>query len=87
MSIKVKASALRLPDVPDLPVALDVPRAARLLGISTDAAYDVIARDAWPSPVVRVGRSIRIPTLPLLSQLGISLDDAANRLADDDPAA
>jgi hypothetical protein len=84
---KAKAATLRLSDVTDLPVVLDVQGAARLLGISPDAAYDLHARGEWPSPTIRAGKSIRIPTAPLLTALGISAEDAAEKLDGGTPAA
>ena len=75
-----KAATLRLSDVTDLPVVLDVQGAARLLGISPDAVYDLVARDEFPSAVVGAGRTIRIPTAPLLAALGVTAEAAAERL-------
>lgn len=49
-----------------LPPVLDVPTAAQVLDIGRSLAYDLIRRDEWPTPVVRVGKLIRIPTAPLL---------------------
>jgi excisionase family DNA binding protein len=71
-----KAATLRLSDVTDLPVVLDVQGAARLLGISPDAVYDLVAKDEFPSIVVRAGRTIRIPTAPLLAALGVTAEVA-----------
>jgi excisionase family DNA binding protein len=53
-----------------LPV-LDLPTAARLLGIGRTAAYQLVKSNEWPTPVIRVGRLIRVPTAPLLALLGI----------------
>jgi predicted DNA-binding transcriptional regulator AlpA len=54
-----------------LPPVLDLPTAARLLGIGRTAAYQLVKQDQWPTPVIRIGRLIRIPTAPLLAILGI----------------
>ncbi|HEY6794236.1 MAG TPA: hypothetical protein VI248_06100 [Kineosporiaceae bacterium] len=54
-----------------LPAVIDVPTAAKALGLSRTAAYDLIRDDAWPTPVFRLGRLIRIPTAPILALLGI----------------
>jgi predicted DNA-binding transcriptional regulator AlpA len=50
---------------------LDVPTAARLLGIGRTAAYQLVKQDQWPTPVIRIGRLIRVPTAPLLALLGV----------------
>jgi predicted DNA-binding transcriptional regulator AlpA len=49
-----------------LPTVLDVPQAARLLGIGRTLAYELVRTDQWPTPVIRVGRLIRIPSGPLI---------------------
>jgi excisionase family DNA binding protein len=54
-----------------LPPVLDLPTAARLLGIGRTAAYQLVKSNEWPTPVIRVGRLIRVPTAPLLALLGI----------------
>jgi predicted DNA-binding transcriptional regulator AlpA len=54
-----------------LPPVLDLPTAARLLGIGRTAAYQLVKQDQWPTPVIRIGRLIRVPTAPLLALLGI----------------
>jgi predicted DNA-binding transcriptional regulator AlpA len=48
------------------PAVLDVPQAARLLGIGRTLAYELIRTDQWPTPVLRIGRLIRIPSRPLI---------------------
>lgn len=57
-------------DVHDLPPAIDLVTAAHLLGIGRSAAYELVRTNAWPTPVLRLGRLIRIPTAPLLLVLG-----------------
>ncbi len=49
-----------------LPAVLDVPQAARLLGIGRTLAYELVRTDQWPTPVIRVGRLIKIPCEPLI---------------------
>jgi len=61
-------------DVRSLPPVLDVPTAGRLLGLGRSAAYDLIMAGGWPTPVLRLGRRLRIPTAPLLTLLGLSTD-------------
>lgn len=55
-----------------LPPVVDVQTAALALGIGRTCAYELVRTDAWPTPVLRVGRQIRIPTAPLLELLGVS---------------
>jgi len=58
-------------DTTSLPPVLDVPTAGRLLGLGRSAAYDLIVAGLWPTPVLRLGRRLRIPTAPLLALLGL----------------
>lgn len=53
-----------------LPAALDVPTAARVLGIGRTMAYELVRTGQWPTPVVRIGRLVKIPTEPLVALLG-----------------
>ena len=53
-----------------LPAAVGVTEAADLLGVGRSLAYSLIRSGDWPTPVIRVGRLIRIPTTPLLTLLG-----------------
>lgn len=65
-------------DLRALPPVLDVPTAGRLLGLGRSAAYELVQADRWPTPVVRLGRRLRIPTAPLLALLGLSTDSLAD---------
>ncbi|MBO0885147.1 MAG: helix-turn-helix domain-containing protein [Mycobacterium sp.] len=49
-----------------LPATLTVVEAAELLGIGRTLAYELIRTDAWPTPVIRLGKLIKIPSGPLL---------------------
>jgi len=53
-------------DLEQLPPLVDVPTAARVLGIGRTLAYELIKADRWPTTVLRVGKLIRIPTAALL---------------------
>ena len=53
-----------------VPAVLDLPEAARMLGVGRTLAYQLVREGQWPTPVVRVGRLIKIPTRPLLEFLG-----------------
>lgn len=56
----------------DLPPTLTVMQAAKILGCGRSLAYDLIRRNEFPSPVVRLGnRRYVIPTAALLRVVGI----------------
>jgi excisionase family DNA binding protein len=44
---------------------LTVVQAAEMLGVGRTMAYELIRSNRWPTPVVRVGRLIKIPAPPL----------------------
>jgi len=52
-----------------LPPVLDVPTAAKVLGIGRSLAYDLVRRGDWTTPVLHVGKLIKIPSAPLLALL------------------
>ena len=54
-----------------LPVTVDVPTAARALGLGRSTAYELARRDQFPCRVLRVGRSYRVPTADLMRVLGV----------------
>ena len=56
------------PAVP-LPAVLDLADAAALLGVGRTTAYKLVHDGQWPTPVLRLGRLIKIPTQPLLELL------------------
>lgn len=60
-------------DVRDLPVMVDVVTAGRAFGIGRDAVYRLIRRNAFPVPVVTLGRRLAVTRASLLDRLG--LDD------------
>jgi predicted DNA-binding transcriptional regulator AlpA len=53
-----------------MPAAIDIATAAQVLGIGRSAAYELVRCGQWPTPVLRLGKLIRIPTRPLLELLG-----------------
>ena len=59
-----------------LPAVVDVPTAAAVLAIGRTAAYELVRSGHWPTPIVRLGHHIRVPTAPLLALLGVSTDPA-----------
>jgi hypothetical protein len=56
-------------DIAGLPT-VSVPVAGQVLGIGRDAAY--AAADRGEIPVLRLGRSLRVPVPKLLEMLGVS---------------
>jgi predicted DNA-binding transcriptional regulator AlpA len=64
-----------------LPAVVNVSTAAAALGLSRTAAYELIRTGQWPTPVFRLGRLIKIPTVPLLDLLGITPDCTPARSA------
>ena len=65
-------TAGRIPTLGDLPPTLTVEQAANILGCGRSLAYDLIRRDEFPSPVLRLGnRRYVIPTAGLLRVVGI----------------
>jgi excisionase family DNA binding protein len=56
----------------DAPGVMDLPDAAKMLGIGRTFAYQLVREGKWPTPVLRVGRLIKIPTRPLLELISES---------------
>lgn len=54
-----------------LPPVVDVPTAAAVLGVGRTAAYELIRTHEWPTPTLRLGKLIRVPTAPLLQLVGV----------------
>lgn len=54
-----------------LPPVVDLPTAAKVLGLGRSAAYELVREGEWPTPILRLGRLIRVPTAPLLELIGI----------------
>lgn len=64
-------------DVRALGVRTDVPTAASVLGMGTNAAYDLVRRNEFPVPVLKLGRKYVVPVAGLLTVLGITDPTAA----------
>ena len=54
------------------PPVVDMPTAAAILGIGRTAAYKLIRLGNWPTPILRPGKLIRVPSAPLLDLVGVS---------------
>jgi len=57
-------------DLSQLPPTLDLVAAAKLLGIGRTVAYALVREGQWPTPIIRAGRKIRVPSAPLRELLG-----------------
>jgi len=53
----------------NVPAVLDLPTAASLLGIGRTLAYELVRSGTWPTPIIRMGRLIKVPSRPLLDLL------------------
>jgi excisionase family DNA binding protein len=64
------------PDTAALPPALTTAEAAELLGVPVAHLWKLAREGSAPVPVLRLGRSLRWPTRPILKALGLALGDA-----------
>ncbi|MFF3003876.1 helix-turn-helix domain-containing protein [Kitasatospora sp. NPDC057940] len=55
----------------NLPVVVDVPTAARALGICLTTAYRLARQDAFPCKILRIGTRYRVPTVELMRAIGV----------------
>ncbi len=65
-------SAVTRDELLALPPGSDVSTAADVFGVGRSAAYEIIRSGQWPTPIIRIGRHIRIPTLPLHELVGMA---------------
>jgi predicted DNA-binding transcriptional regulator AlpA len=68
------ATILSAEEIQALPPVLDVPTAGRLLGLGRAASYELVRRGEFPSPVLHLGKQLRVPTAPLLRLLGLLIE-------------
>jgi hypothetical protein len=61
-----------------LPAVVDLTTAARALSIGRTRAFELVHRDEFPVPVLRVGVTYRVPTAPLLRLLGLTSGEATD---------
>jgi predicted DNA-binding transcriptional regulator AlpA len=54
-----------------LPPVVSLPTAAEVLGLGRSAAYELVRNGQWPTPILRLGRLIKVPTAPLIALVGI----------------
>ncbi len=62
-----------IPDPRERPT-LSIEEAGRLLGLGRSASYHLAARDAFPVPVIRMGRRVVVATARVVDLLGLSPD-------------
>lgn len=58
-----------------LPPSLELAVACNALGVSKATGYRLVRANAFPCPVVRLGRAIRVPKIGLLRVLGLDPAD------------
>ncbi len=61
---------MRREELMELPPVVDVPTAGQILGVGRSCAYELVRNGQWPTPVLHLGRLIRIPTGPLIELVG-----------------
>ena len=61
-------------EVRSLPAVVDLPTAGAVLGIGRTVAYQLARSGSFPTPVIRVGSQLKVPTAYLLALLGLSTD-------------
>ncbi len=62
---------MNLDDVASLPTVMDAGQTAAIFDCSVDHLYDLVRRGEAPVEPIRLGRSLRWPTLPVLRLLGV----------------
>jgi predicted DNA-binding transcriptional regulator AlpA len=65
-------------EIKSLPATVDLPTAARALGLGRSSAYELVRTGSWPTPVLRLGRLIKIPSAPLAALLGLEMAAAGS---------
>jgi Helix-turn-helix domain len=69
--------------IQDLPAAISVEDAGKLVGLSRSAAYRAAARGDIPT--FRLGRRLYVPTARLLEMLDLSSEDGLSATAAEQP--
>jgi site-specific DNA-methyltransferase (adenine-specific) len=73
-----RTRVLTLAQVAALPAIVDLPTAARALGIGRTTAYLLAKHNQFPCPVVKLAHTYRVPTAGLLHLLGITTPNPAD---------
>lgn len=66
----MSARTRTLAELEALPPTIDVPTAGQFLGLGRSASYDLVRRGQWPTPVIRLGHLVRVPSAALVALLG-----------------
>jgi hypothetical protein len=61
-----------------LPAAIDIETAGRAFGLGRTKSHELARAGEFPVPVLRLGRSYRVPTAKVLELLGIEQADLSN---------
>ena len=67
-------SGMTVSELRSLPVAVDLPTAARAFGLGRTTAYELERRGDFPVEVLRCGRLLRVRRADLLKALGVTDD-------------
>ncbi|WAX55816.1 helix-turn-helix domain-containing protein [Jatrophihabitans cynanchi] len=59
----------RLDTAAAVPAVVDLPTAATMLGIGRTLAYELVRTGRWPTPIIHIGRLIKVPKAALLELL------------------
>lgn len=73
----------RLPDPIETPTLDLWPDACRLIGCGRSAGYEAVKTGTWPTPIIRVGKRIRVPTAAILRVLAADPQETDAGPADD----
>lgn len=77
--------AVRVPTVDEIrswPVTVDVLTAGRAFGLGRDQAYRLAREGAFPVPILRMGRSLRVSSAALMRLLDIEAAPTRSNDAD-----
>jgi excisionase family DNA binding protein len=73
-----RASTVQVHPLASLPSVIDLMHAAALLGLGRTTAYKLVRKGEWPTPIIRIGRPIKIPTAPIRELLSRSNGSRSN---------
>ncbi|WP_370372932.1 DNA-binding protein [Catenulispora sp. GP43] len=69
--MRQQTAMLTFPELFQLPVSVSLATAARAFGFSTNTAYKLVRREAFPCRVIRPSWCYRVPTMSLMAALGV----------------
>jgi hypothetical protein len=76
-ALPANGRALTDAEIGALPPVVDLTTAARVLGVGRSLAYELARTGGWPTPVLRIGSIIRVPTAPLLALVQARMEPRA----------